>query len=232
MDRMDRYIALSDLATLSDVGYGDDMRALNKEHIEHIVASNLEGFPPIDVTPRNQKFIILNGYHRVEAARKLDLLSIEANVHDFSDDITMRDFVYSSNLVNGLSLSRKEKEAYVAFLSIEYPHLSQSQIADKVKLDQSSVSKILKRLGMNDPTMSSEDKRYGYPNREYAKKLHKALADFYENEKATFRGTHTPKSEEKRAKLLARFIVHEEDVTMFESLARTIPLAVKESDKI
>ena len=218
---MQRTILLSDL-----VSFKDAIRPLNKAHVEHIIANNLEGFPPIDVTPHNQQFLILNGYHRFEAARKLKLTSIEANVHSFANNRDMLDFVYASNLTNGLAFSRKDKEKYIVFLSGYYPELSQEQIADKVKLDRSTVSKTLKRLGMNDTDVSSEEKLARYENREYGLKLFKAFANFFENEKGFGRGKLTSKAEEGRAKLLCHVCNNSEEmVDVFESLARSLTQA-------
>jgi len=226
---MTRSILLTDL-----VSFSKTIRPLDKRHVEHIVASKLEGFPPIDVSAHDQKFLILNGYHRVEAARKLKLLSIEANVHTFSNELDRFDFVYSSNLANGLSLSRKDKEKYIVFLSTNYPHLSQHQIADKVKVDHSTVSKTLIRLGLNDHSLTQEEKQERYENREYTLKLLKALAHFFDNEKGRGAGKFTSKAEEGRANLLAHVCNNSEDLAdVFESLARSLTRAasiIRESE--
>lgn len=231
MNILTQDIALSDLISLEQAGYeyADFLRPITKDHVEHLIVCQLEGVPPIDVIAKDSQFVILNGYHRIEAAKGLKRATIPAIVHQFSEEREVLTFAFQANLNNGLPLSRKEKEAYIVYLTNEYPELSQADIARKVKVNPSTVSKLLKRLDIDteDTSQKKEDRAYSYANRDYGKRLYKALIDFYEHESATWRGKGSTKSEDKRATLLVHVAERYEDIQKYESLARSLLTASK-----
>ena len=104
-------------------------------------------FPPVIVYHDGADHWLGDGYHRVEAARKIGRDSIDAEVRDG----TKRDAILlgiGANATHGLRRSQADKRRAVETLlrDDEWSKLSDRQIAKKAKVDHKTVGKIRREL--------------------------------------------------------------------------------------
>ena len=226
-------LPLDQLQDLRQVGFqygGEAMRDLNKEHIEHLVASNLQGIPPIEVVHTNNGYAILDGYHRVEAAEILGYTSLPARIRSYEDEDAVIDTAFRANFKHGLPASHKDRAAYVLWLNETY-EISQTEIAKRAGLSQSRVSRILKRAEekqdredlVNSLADTEDEKIYLESQTSHADKLLKAMKDFFESEHALIGSITGKRSETKRAKTLVSLVSPSPEIAdIFESLSRSL----------
>lgn len=226
-------LPLDQLQDLEQVGfqYGwQAMRDLNKEHVEHLVASNLQGIPPIEVVHTNNGYAIVDGYHRVEAAETLGCTSLPAHIQSYEDEDAVIDAAFCANLKHGLPASHKDRTAYVLWLNETY-EMSQTEIAKKAGISQSRVSRILRKAEkdqerddtINDLADTDDEKAYLKSQTSHADKLLTAMKNFFENEYALIGSITGKRSETKRAKVLASLVSPTPEIAdAFESLSRSL----------
>ena len=122
---------------------------LNQEHVEALVLA--EAFSPIVVgsfstSDGRSKLFVVDGHHRLEAAKRMGHETIEARV--FKGTVSEAvDYAYQSNLRNGLPLTLPEKKSYALKLLSEEPGLSDREIGRRVGLDNKTVGNL--RRGEN-----------------------------------------------------------------------------------
>ena len=122
---------------------------LNLEHVEALVLA--ETFSPIVVasfstSKRQSKLFVVDGHHRLEAARRLQHETIEVRVFQGTVSEAV-DYAYQSNLRNGLPLTLPEKKGYALKLLSEEPGLSDREIGRRAGIDNKTVGSL--RRGEN-----------------------------------------------------------------------------------
>jgi hypothetical protein len=139
------HISLQALHTLEEVGFQDGclpMRALDTKHVQILVAIKLANTPPIEVVETVNGYGIIDGYHRVEAARRLGHTDIRAHVQFYVNENDVIDAAFIANIAHGKPASAKERKNYVLWLYIT-TKLNQTEIAEKAGIQQSWVSRII-----------------------------------------------------------------------------------------
>lgn len=122
---------------------------VNPEHVEALVLA--ETFSPIVVgsfstTSGDARLLVVDGHHRLEAAKRLQHETIEVRV--FTGTVSEAvDYAYQSNLRNGLSLTLPEKKSYALKLLSDEPGLSDREIGRRASLDNKTVGSL--RRGEN-----------------------------------------------------------------------------------
>jgi hypothetical protein len=227
-------VPIKDLISFEESGIPDChlLRQLNYDHVEHLVAMELQNVPPITVTRYNDRWLVVGGYHRLEAAKLLKRESIRAISKNYSSTREMVEDAFTDNLEHGLILTKEDKASYAYWLSKTYPHMTHEDIAKKVKLERSSVSKILKKYREQleaheraEDLDEQEDREYAHSQVDYTVPLIKALSNFTKNE-ASVMGEKA--SELKRAKVIVSSVPHTKaNADFFESLSRTFATSAK-----
>jgi len=158
-----------DLISLKDagvVGGAFAMRELDQAHIESLVLSDAETWPPIQTTLATCGYIVLDGYHRWAAARVKQLKAIRATSTTYHSDQEVIEAAFRANLQHGLRASVETKGDYAYWLHLTYPALEQTEIARRVGLTQGAVSKAIarreeeaKRATQQEESPSPEERR-------------------------------------------------------------------------
>lgn len=121
------------------------MREINQGHVEHLAHSNPAEWPPIKVTKSDMGYILIDGYHRKLAAPQLSLTEILADCKSYSNENDVIEAAFRANLKHGLKASNETRSDYAYWLHLTYPKLRQEEIAERVGVTQSVVSKAIAR---------------------------------------------------------------------------------------
>ena len=142
---------------LTSIKDGDaQMRVeMHPETVADYAADMLDGavFPPVIVYHDGADYWLADGFHRVEAARKIDRKEIEAEIRDG----TARDAILhgiGSNATHGLRRTQADKRRAVERLLTdpEWAAWSDRKIAQLAKVDHKTVGKIRRELTGEIPT--------------------------------------------------------------------------------
>ena len=162
------------MIALSDIQDGGaQMRVEMKPDIVREYADDMAAgavFPPVEVYYDGSIYWLAEGYHRVEAARKLDRESIDAEVLDGGE----RDAILhgiGSNASHGLRRTQADKRRAVERLlrDEEWSKWSNRKIAEAAKVDHKTVATVRRELlGGEFPTPARQNgeipRTIGKPN--------------------------------------------------------------------
>lgn len=124
-------------------------------------AENFGQLPPPDVflvTFRDKKqkvevskYFLVDGVHRVAAAKKKGLLELNfAMVGEGTID-EAKDYADAANMIHGLNLTPEQKKSIAFRVKARHPKWNQDEIAAFLKVDQSTVSRWFSEdSGLND----------------------------------------------------------------------------------
>ena len=148
-DKEDRiYLSPYDFISLKDAGLrggGLAMRELDQTNLESLLMSEPDTWPPVKVTLSIRGYILIDGYHRWEVAKRRGLDRILATCEPFSHENDIIEATFRANLKHGLKASGENKSDYAYWLHITYPDMEQTEIAERVGVTQSTVSKAIAR---------------------------------------------------------------------------------------
>lgn len=147
-----------------------DMGTVN-EYAAHMTEG--EKFPPVILFGTADRAWIGDGWHRVMAARSIELREIEAEIRP-GGRVDALKYALGANDANGLHRSNEDKRRCVAIALTEFPKLSDSAIGQLCGVDHKTVAAI------RPPTLgnSQPEKRTGADGKQYpaTKKNRKAKA--------------------------------------------------------
>jgi hypothetical protein len=114
----------------------------DKRHVQALVESDADSWPPIKVTPLKDgsgNYAVVGGIHRVAAASKLGLKTLFCIV---LDNAGYREAVMD-NLTHGLTLSTSERKRYAVWLHGEHPDYSLRELGRLSGLNHETVKSAL-----------------------------------------------------------------------------------------
>lgn len=221
------------LLTLEEAGFTDGntaLRDLDKDHVEHLIASSLNDVPPIVVAHTTRGYAVVDGYHRWEAAKELEMPTISAKVQSFQSENDVIDAAFQANIKHGLPLGKEMRNQYVQWLYLTFD-LTQDEIAAKVSLNRSTVSRILKKLEaegrVKEATSYGDGQSYGPKMIAETKGLAETIKDFFHRESVMFGSNTGKRSEEKRARALVALAEDKGTANMYDSLSRSFAQAAQ-----
>ena len=138
----------SDLLSLEEAGIRGGafaMRTLNAAHLERLSLSDPSRWPDVLVTRSTRGYVLIDGYHRREDARLRPLAHLLATCRPFAHDNEVVEAAFRANLRHGLPASAENRSDYAFWLHVTYPEMEQEEIARRVGVTQSTVSKAIAR---------------------------------------------------------------------------------------
>ena len=109
--------------------------------------------------------IVIDGWHRIEAAKRLELETIQADKIEVKDS-DLRALAYEYNKSHGVPLSREERNQLIGRLYLE-DGKTQKQIAELVGLTQQGIDKIVGNTTSCNADKDSGDKRRKITEKDY-----------------------------------------------------------------
>jgi ParB-like chromosome segregation protein Spo0J len=159
-DRETITLNITELHSLKDIVKGTStlaMRDIDPNHVETLSSIDPQLWPPISVTKTSVGYVYYDGQHRLHAANLLKLETIQATCKTFEDINELIEAAFRANLRHGLPASLKTRSDYCYWLSITYSHLSQRQIAARVGVTQSTVSRAIDQRKKQEQEIQQEE---------------------------------------------------------------------------
>ncbi len=119
------------------------MRPLNQANIRQLAESDPQRWPAILVTRCTAGYIVLDGYHRWEAAKRMHLDQITAVCRAYTSGHEVIEVAFRANLLHGLQANVQTKGDYAYWLHVTFEDLSQTEIATRAMMTQGAVSKAI-----------------------------------------------------------------------------------------
>lgn len=143
-----QYFTVSQLICIEDVfeeGYLT-RRVLDKKNIEMLVVSELKNVPPIELVSTNKGMVVIDGYHRWEAAKKLKLETISGITRTFSNVNEVIEAAFKANIKHGKQASTVTRSQYAWWLWLSNNgKLSEGEIARRVGISYNAVHQYIKK---------------------------------------------------------------------------------------
>jgi hypothetical protein len=143
------------VSSIQDGGAQMRVESIRVETVNEYAEEMLEGtkFPPVIVFHDGADYWLADGFHRVAAATKINLESIDADVRNG----TMRDAILygaGANASHGLRRTHADKRRAVERLlsDPEWARWSDRKVAEAAKVDHKTVAKIRRELAGEIPT--------------------------------------------------------------------------------
>ncbi len=116
------------------------------DHITRLSRTNPTTWPPLVVTQRaDGLFALLDGFHRLEAGRKIGLEKFDCEIISPVDNDEYLTAVALNLDGRALPLSLQDRKVFAAYLHQKYPDVSARKIAMQVGLSHSTVSTLMKQ---------------------------------------------------------------------------------------
>ena len=105
-----------------------------------------DSWPPLKVVRRLGSYLLVDGFHRLEAARNLGLESVQVEVVEVPPDADLHELAYALNVNHGRPLSLADRRAFAERILRGQPHLADREIARRCGLAANTVGAIRGRL--------------------------------------------------------------------------------------
>jgi hypothetical protein len=131
---------------------------LNPDTVDEYCDAMREGdeFPPVEIYRVEETLYVVDGWHRVQAARVLHLGSIKSVIFEGTWDEAVEHARFNANRKNGQRLTRADKQALCETLLNEpkYKEMSDRELAKLSGVSHPAIAATRKRLGMKKPEFS------------------------------------------------------------------------------
>jgi hypothetical protein len=135
---------MSDAATISLTEISIDDRfqprcgGLSEEHLTSLMETP-ETWPPIVLARINERLLLIDGFHRVEAATRLECDSIVATIFAPTEATDLLDIAFRLNLKHGRPLTLQDRKAYAIALIAANPDASSRDIGRRTSLHHETI---------------------------------------------------------------------------------------------
>lgn len=117
-----------------------DPTPVKASHVTALTHSEPDDWPPIVVTPLpDGNYRVIDGFHRVSAARKLELDSLSAVLHEGAGYAE----AFEYNMRHGLMISTADRKAFARWLHTQEPDLSLRELGRRAGLSPNTVKAAL-----------------------------------------------------------------------------------------
>jgi ParB-like chromosome segregation protein Spo0J len=127
---------------------------LDDDHVDALIESEPNTWPPIKVRQAGNRYQLIDGFHRVEAAHRLGLSHITADVGVFPGGIHD---AFALNASHGKALTLADRKAQARRLKAEQPALSNIAIARACGLSDHTVKAAIEGKSTGLANANSED---------------------------------------------------------------------------
>src|SRR5215207_6390463 len=83
-----------------------------------------DSWPPLKAVPRDEAYLLVDGYHRLEAARNLRLESVRVEVVKVPSDEDLHELAFRLNATHGKPLSLVDRRTFAEGILRSQSHLA------------------------------------------------------------------------------------------------------------
>lgn len=155
------YFSLSRLIPIEQVldeGYLV-VRKIDKTNVASLVACELKGVPPIEIVQTNRGPVVIDGYHRWEAARQLGHDEIIGKAGTYPSERAVIDAAFCANLTHGKQASSQMRTAYAFWLWMNDKDINESEAARKAGITASVLNRYIARKKAQTEGKAPQQKR-------------------------------------------------------------------------
>lgn len=105
-----------------------------------------DSWPPLKVVWRGGRYLLVDGFHRLEAAKNLRLESVRVEVVEVSPEADLHELAFDLNSTHGRPLSLADRRAFAERILRGHPRLADREIARRSGLAPNTVGAIRGRL--------------------------------------------------------------------------------------
>ncbi len=105
-----------------------------------------DNWPPLKVVWRDGRHLLVDGFHRLQAAKNIGLESVRVEVVEVSPGADLHELAFDLNATHGRPLSLADRRAFAERMLRNQPHLADREIARCAGLAANTVGTIRGRL--------------------------------------------------------------------------------------
>lgn len=154
-------------------------RDLVEQHVKNLMLVSADDLPPITVCQREQGYVLLDGAHRVERARRLNQKTINAEFVEAASNADLIKRAYLANQSHGLPDKVSRRVDFALWL-IEAQGCTLLEAAAIARCDDSSISRRKQKIRRLEPDYQPAENEHLKP----LKRLFKALDGLLEYDDA------------------------------------------------
>ena len=146
------------------------VEGIDADHVRTLMEAP-DSWPPITVVDNGGRYVLVDGFHRLAAARELGLVSIPAEVIAPPADEHLIGVGFDLNARHCRPLSSKDRRAFAARLLAQHPDRSDRDVGRRCGLSHHTVGGIRRSLEQSgqiaqvDERTGADGKRYAVPVR-------------------------------------------------------------------
>jgi ParB-like chromosome segregation protein Spo0J len=118
---------------------------IDLRHVRDLEAG-AEHWPPVSVVERGEHFVLVDGFHRLRAAKNLKLQTLHVTVLNVAGDEDLHALAFSINAKHGRPLSLKDRRAFGIRQLCSHTNWSDREIGRRSGLAQPTITKLRKEL--------------------------------------------------------------------------------------
>lgn len=118
---------------------------VKREHVQ-VLEANLDGWAPIVVLRRGNRYVLIDGAHRVAAAQNLGVTALLATVLEAIGHSDLRTMAFQYNVAHGLPLTLDDRRSHAVYLLNCDSTASNMEVARQAGLAPTTVATIRDRL--------------------------------------------------------------------------------------
>jgi hypothetical protein len=127
----------------------------------------VEHWPPLKVIKRGDDYLLIDGFHRLAAARNRNLKAVTAEILDLPENGDLHSLAFTLNTAHGRPLTLCDRRAFAARLLRAHPDWSDREVGRRSGLVQPTIAKVLQELERHADIPATAT-RIGRDGREYA----------------------------------------------------------------
>jgi len=144
---MTNYTTSLPLAAIVADEWYQPRRALNEAHVRQLMVSDPDAWPALTVSPVNEGYLLIDGFHRLEAATRLGLKTLACSIAPGAGYPE----AFAANMAHGLTLTIDERKDFVRWLADDEPDLSYRELGRRSGLNHETVKRALTEGEETDP---------------------------------------------------------------------------------
>ena len=178
------YFSLERLIAIETVFDEGDLvtRSIDKTNVAALVACELKGVPPIEIVQTNRGPVVIDGYHRWQAATQLQHESLIGIARTYPSERAVIDAAFRANLKHGKQANGKTRTAYAFWLWVNDENMNPDEAAKKAGISPSALYRHIKR---EDARLNGNEPQQKRPS-DYTKTFVASYNNFFENKNGNY----------------------------------------------